>query len=59
MNRGQFERLLLSQDGEIDPSQGIPSEFADGRPTGVLVDTKSWNETVERINAMKRSVGGG
>jgi hypothetical protein len=59
MNRGQFERLLLLQSGEIDPSQGIPSEFADGRLTGVLVDTDDWEETVERINAMKRSVGGG
>lgn len=59
MNRGQFERLLLLQSGEIDPSQGIPSEFADGRLTGVLVDAADWEETVERINAMKRSVGGG
>ena len=54
MNRGQFERLLLTYNGMIDPSQGIPSEFAEGRPTGVLVDKDDWEETVERINAMKQ-----
>lgn len=59
MNRGQFERMLLMEPGMIDPTQGIPSKFADGRPTGVLVDTDEWTETVERINAMKRNVGGG
>jgi len=59
MNRGQFERLLLTQNGMIDPTKGIPSEFADGRPTGVLVDKSDWEETVKRINAMKSAVGGG
>ena len=55
MNRGQFERLLMTQDGLIDPNKGIPSKFADGRPTGVLVDKKDWEETVKRINAMKKA----
>ena len=59
MNRGQFERLLLLQDGKIDPNGGIPSKFSDGRPTGILVDTKDWNETVRRINAMKEQIGSG
>jgi hypothetical protein len=54
MNRGQFERMLLTTNGLIDPAQGIPSKFADGRPTGVLVNKGEWVETVERINAMKR-----
>ena len=55
MNRGRFERLLLTQHGMIDPKQGIPSEFAEGRLTGVLVDKSDWEETVERINTMKRA----
>lgn len=55
MNRGQFERLLLTEDGLIDPNKGIPSKFADGRPTGVLVDKKDWEDTVKRINAMKKA----
>ena len=59
MNRGQFERLLLLQDGSIDPNGGIPSKFSEGRPTGVLVDKNDWTETVNRINAMKKQVGAG
>lgn len=55
MNRGKFERLLLTQDGLIDPTAGIPSEFAEGRLTGVLVDKDDWTETVKRINAMKKA----
>ena len=55
MSRGRFERLLLTQDGLIDPTAGIPSEFAEGRLTGVLVDKSEWEETVSRINAMKRA----
>ena len=54
MNRGQFERMLLTADGLIDPTKGVPSKFADGRLTGVLVNTGEWEETVTRINAMKR-----
>ena len=53
MNRGQFERLLLLQDGQIDPNGGIPSKFSEGRPVGVLVDKSDWESTVKRINAMK------
>lgn len=55
MNRGEFERLLLLSPGSIDPAAGIPSKFADGRLTGVLVNKKDWTETVDRINAMKRA----
>lgn len=54
MNRGQFERLLLLQDGLIDENGGIPSQFSDGRPTGVLVNKAEWQETVQRINDLKR-----
>jgi hypothetical protein len=57
MNRGQFERLLLTQEGLIDPAGGIPSEFSDGKPVGVLIDRDEWQETVQRINAMKRQYG--
>lgn len=53
MNRGEFERLLLLQNGPIDPNAGVPSEFSDGKPVGILVDKSDWTETVERINAMK------
>ncbi len=54
MNRGEFERLLLLQSGNIDVNAGIPSEFSDGRLTGVLVDKDDWSETVNRINNMKK-----
>lgn len=59
MNRGQFERLLLTQDGLIDPAGGIPSHFSDGKPVGILVDKDDWIEAVERINIMKREYGHG
>jgi hypothetical protein len=55
MRRGVFERMLMSQSGPIDPTQGIPSEFAEGRLTGVLVDKDDWEETVARINEMKKA----
>lgn len=58
MNRGQFERLLMTSDGMIDINGGIPSEFSDGRKTGVLVDKSDWEETVTRINALKEQYGG-
>ncbi|MEQ8771128.1 MAG: hypothetical protein RIB60_11540 [Phycisphaerales bacterium] len=58
MNRGEFERLLMTIPGEIDPSKGIPSPYAEGRLTGVLVDKDDWTEAVERINAAKRQFGG-
>ncbi|GAB4385500.1 MAG: hypothetical protein Kow0022_11640 [Phycisphaerales bacterium] len=57
MNRGEFERLLMTQPGLLDPAKGIPSKFADNRPTGVLVDKNDWVETVNRINAMKKHLG--
>lgn len=57
MNRGEFERLLLLQNGLIDPGAGVPSQFSEGRPVGVLVDTDEWQETVQRINAMKQQYG--
>jgi|TARA_R110000782_G_scaffold30348_11_gene75605 hypothetical protein len=59
MNRGQFERLLLLQNGLIDENGGIPSQFSEGRPTGVLVNKTEWQETVQRINDMKRQMGAG
>lgn len=58
MNRGQFERLLLTMPGAVDPDAGIPSKFAQGRLTGVLVDDKDWKATVERINEQKEMFGG-
>tara|TARA_R110002096_G_scaffold173781_10_gene349078 strand:+ start:22909 stop:23271 length:363 start_codon:yes stop_codon:yes gene_type:complete len=59
MNRGEFERLLLLQQGSIDENGGIPSQFSDGKPTGVLIDKNDWTETVNRINAMKKQFDSG
>ncbi len=56
MNRGEFERLLMTTPGVIDPTKGIPSKFAENRPTGVLIDKSDWDETVNRINNMKRAL---
>lgn len=56
MNRGQLMEMLLLQPGPIDPSRGIPSQFADGRPTGVIVDKDAWSETVEYVNTLKEAV---
>lgn len=53
MNRGRFEQMLMTSDGMIDPSGGIPSKFSEGRKTGILVDKDDWEETVRRINALK------
>jgi len=53
MSRGEFERMLMRYRGQIDPEQGIPSHFADGRLTGVLVSDDEWRETVARINKSK------
>jgi len=58
MNRGQFEQMLLTTPGQIDPAKGIPSPYADGRLTGVLVDKSDWDDTVERINAAKKMYEG-
>lgn len=57
MNRGQFERLLLTHHGLIDAAGGVPSQFSDGKPVGVLVDTDDWQETVQRVNTMKQQYG--
>jgi hypothetical protein len=56
MNRGKLMEMLLMQPGPIDPSKGIPSKFAEGRPTGVIVDKGAWNETVEYVNTLKEAV---
>jgi hypothetical protein len=59
MRRGSFERLLMSHPGALDPGKGIPSEFAEGRLTGVLVDkddsTRKRPTDRSRINAMKKA----
>ena len=58
MNRGEFERILMTMPGEIDPSKGIPSPHAEGRLTGILVDKDDWTEAVDRINAAKQKFAG-
>lgn len=56
MNRGQLMEMLLLQPGPVDPTKGIPSKFAEGRPTGVIVDKGAWNETVDYVNQLKEAV---
>ena len=57
LNRGEFERLLLTMPGQIDPTKGIPRP-SDGKLTGVLIDKSEWDETVKRINEQKALYGG-
>lgn len=58
MNRGEFERALMTYQGELTPDGMFPSKFADGRPVAILVDRSDWQETVSRINAAKEAYGG-
>jgi len=53
MTRGRFEEMLMGMPGQIDPDKGIPSPYADGRLTGVLVNDKDWRETVSHLNKIK------
>ncbi|MCB9846452.1 MAG: hypothetical protein H6811_10765 [Phycisphaeraceae bacterium] len=53
--RGRIESELMARPGVIAPDQGVGSPFADGRPTGIMVDAAQWRETLDRINAEKRS----
>lgn len=58
MNRGRLVQMLMQQSGTIDVNQGIPSQFAEGRLTGVIVDKSAWEATVEYVNSMKQGISG-
>lgn len=58
MNRGEFERALMTYQGDLTADGMFPSQYAEGRPVAILVDRSDWNETVERINAAKEAYGG-
>jgi hypothetical protein len=58
MNRGEFERMLMTLPQEVDASKGFPSPHAQGRPTAVLIDKEDWEQTVARINAAKKAFSG-
>jgi hypothetical protein len=48
--RGEFEKQLRMVTGNLTKDTGIPNPKT-GKPTGVLVATREWEETVDRINA--------
>jgi hypothetical protein len=47
---GEFEKQLRMVTGNLTKDTGIPNPKT-GKPTGVLVATREWEETVDRINA--------
>lgn len=57
IRRGAFEqRLRLEVQGLLDPSKGLVNPKTQ-QPTGFLVDTQGWDETVARINAERKRLG--
>lgn len=56
MNRGRLVQMLMQQSGPINVNQGIPSQFAEGRLTGVIVDKNAWEATVNYVNGMKKGI---
>lgn len=50
MTRADFEDKLRSVPGVLTAETGIVNPKT-GKPTGVLVATKEWNATIDRINA--------
>ncbi|MFN9972478.1 MAG: hypothetical protein ACK58T_21570, partial [Phycisphaerae bacterium] len=50
LSRGEFEKQLRMVSGNLTKDTGIPNPKT-GKPTGVLVATREWEETVDRINA--------
>lgn len=47
--RADFERQLRSSPGKLTTSSGIVNPKT-GKPTGILVATREWDEVVNRIN---------
>jgi len=47
--RAEFEKQLRSTPGKLSTSAGIINPKT-GKPTGILVATRDWQEVVDRIN---------
>jgi len=57
LRRGTFEKRLRSEAaGLIDPAKGLINPKTQ-QPTGFLVDTRGWEETVARINEERKKLG--
>jgi hypothetical protein len=50
MTRGEFEEKIRQLGRIIKPDEGLPNPKT-GKPTGVLVATREWTETIQRLNA--------
>lgn len=49
MPRGRFEVLLRESGRVLKPDEGLMNPKT-GKPTGILVAQREWEETVERLN---------
>lgn len=50
MTRGELEEKIRQLGRTLKADEGLPNPKT-GKPTGVLVATREWNETVQRLNA--------
>ncbi|MBY0112782.1 MAG: hypothetical protein K2Y21_08175 [Phycisphaerales bacterium] len=50
LTRGEFEKQLRAVKGTLTKDTGIINPKS-GQPTGVLVASREWEETIARINA--------
>lgn len=50
MTRGELEEKIRQLGRMLKPDEGLPNPKT-GKPTGVLVATREWNETIQRLNA--------
>lgn len=50
MERGRLRDTLLTRKYPLDPSQGLSSQFADGRPVAFPKDRKDWERMVQQTN---------
>ncbi|HEX8877120.1 MAG TPA: hypothetical protein VF777_10255 [Phycisphaerales bacterium] len=50
MTRGELEEKLRQLGRTLKLDEGLPNPKT-GKPTGVLVATREWTETIERLNA--------
>lgn len=59
LERGRLRDMLLTRQYPLDPSRGLSSQFADGRPVAFPKDRKDWESMVkqanEAIEAFKKS----
>lgn len=53
LTRGEFEKRLREVPGDLNATTGIMNPKT-GKPSGILVATREWEETVNRINQEKQ-----